>query len=143
MIKTKVILLSTMLAFAMGAAPAIASEQHNHGAGGAMTFPSASAGLKTIDELIAEAKAKIAKGDFEGLHESSEEFQSASKGLNSRLSDIPQANAERFKFNVEQIRSLGAQLEEAHESKNKAEADTVIKRLEGVRDRLKSLTVPS
>lgn len=132
------LLLLTAVALAM-ATPSFADEKHDHGGGKGMSFASVSAGIKTLDELIAEARGKIGKGDFEGLHETAEEVHGAADGLAARLTDISMENKERYKFNTEQLKSLGSQLEEAHEAKNKEEAEKVAKRLEGVRDRLKSL----
>ena len=129
---------SVALAF-FATSPSLADEKHDHGGGKGMSFASVSAGIKTLDELIAEARGKIGKGDFEGLHETAEEVHGAADGLAARLTDISMENKERYKFNTEQLKSLSSQLEEAHEAKNKDEAEKVAKRLEGVRDRLKAL----
>jgi hypothetical protein len=135
---SKNLLLVTVAAL-MLAGPSVADEKHDHGGEKGMSFASVSAGIKVLDELIAEARSKIGKGDFDGLHETAEEVHGAADGLAARLTDVSMENKERYKFNTEQLKSLSSQLEEAHEAKNKVEAEKVAKRLEGVRDRLKAL----
>jgi molybdenum-dependent DNA-binding transcriptional regulator ModE len=142
MTKTKLFGAAMSVVMWMASPIAMAQDEHDHDhdhGAKAMSFTSVSAGLKTLNDLIAEARAKVAKGDFEGLHETSEEVHGAADGLAARLTDISMENKERYKFNTEQLKSLSSQLEEAHEAKNKEDAEKVTKRLESVRDRLKSL----
>lgn len=126
------------LAVALITSVVFAAEEHNHDHK-TSSFQSVAVGLSALDSLISEVREKIGKGDFEGLHATSEELRGAAGGLEARLVDIAAANKERFKFNAEQLGTLASQLEEAHESKNKEEAEKVAKRLESVRDRLKAV----
>lgn len=123
----------------LSAAPLMAADEHKHDHK-ITTFESAAAGVKAVDGLIAEVRTKVAKGDFEGLHPTSEEVKSAAEALEGRLGDIAAENKDRFKFNANQLKSVANDLEEAHESKNKDEAEKAAKRMESIRDRLRTLT---
>lgn len=128
--------IAALIAATMILQPAFAAEEkHDH----KVSFDTVTAGLKAIDEYIVEIKDNIAAGDFEALHHVAEELHGASEGLGARLVEVAAANKERFKFNADQIRLLGDQLEAAHGAKDKAAIERVVKRLEGVRDRMIAL----
>lgn len=135
----------TVLAVAMGLgvpmalSPAHAADDHEHDHK-ITTVESVAAGVKLVDTLIAEIRTKTAKGDFEGLHPTAEEVRATAEALEGRLGDVEAAHKERFKFNTDQLKSVATDLEEAHESKNKDEAEKVAKRMESIRDRLRSLS---
>lgn len=128
-----------VFAFTLTASAAFAAEEHGHDHK-ITSFESVLAGVKTVDTLIAEVRTRVSKGDFEGLHATSEEVRAAAEGLEARLADVEAAHKERFKFNTDQLKGIATELEEAHESKSKDEAEKVAKRMESIRDRLRSLS---
>lgn len=133
------LIASISLMVGLSASPALAADDHKHDHK-ITSFESVGAGVKAVDSLIAEVRTKVSKGDFEGLHPTSEEVKSAAEALEARLGDVAAEHKERFKFNTDQLKSVATDLEEAHESKNKDEAEKVAKRMESIRDRLRSLS---
>lgn len=135
-IKAKVV--SALFAAAMLAvSPAIAAEdKHSHEA---KVFATVSAGLTALDQSITAAKTKAAAGDMEALHGISEDLHGIAEGLRKKMGDVAADAKDRYKFNVDQVDALHAQLEAAHESANKDDVARVIKRLEDVSGRLKTL----
>ena len=116
-------------------APLNAAEgKHEHKA---KVFASASTGLVALDAALALAKNKANAGDLKALGPISEDLHGIAEGLGMRLVDVSAENKERFKFNVSQVDALHAQLESAQGSKE--DANRVIKRLEDVTARLKTL----
>lgn len=136
--KLSLVATTFTLLLSLSATAVMAADEHKHDHK-ITSFESAAAGVKAIDGLITEVRAKAAKGDFEGLHPTSEEVKSAAEALEARMGDINADNKERFKFNTNQLKSVANDLEEAHESKNKDEAEKAAKRMESIRDRLRSL----
>jgi len=132
MIRRLVLALFAALALS---APAFADEDHAHKP---KEFASVAVGMTALNDAIAQAKASAA-GDMKVLPKVSEELKSIAGGLRLRLGDVGAANKERFQFNVDQVEAMHEQLEEAHEAKSKDDANRVIKRLEDVAGRLKSL----
>lgn len=128
--------LGLILGLSSGHVLAADDHKHDHKI---TSFESVAAGVKAVDSLIAEVRTMVSKGDFEGLHPTSEELKSAAEALEARLGDVAAEHKDRFKFNTDQLKSVATDLEEAHESKNKDEAEKVAKRMESIRDRLRSL----
>ncbi|MBL8279113.1 MAG: hypothetical protein JNL93_20630 [Pelomonas sp.] len=136
--KRTLILAATSFVLMTSVAPAKEGD-HQHDA---KVFASVAAGLSALEAAIADAKAKVAAGNFKALHETSEDLHSIVGGLKTRAGDVAAEAKERYSFNVDQVRNLHEQLEAAHESASKADAERVIKRLEDVTTRLKALTLP-
>lgn len=131
-------------AAALFTGPALGQDKHDHDHGGKHDHAhaktsSVAAGVKAIDAAIAETRAVVAKGDLEALHETSEEVAEVAEGLAARIGDVSAENRERFKFNTDQLKTLGTQLHDAHEAKDKDGVERVVKRMESVRDRIKTL----
>jgi hypothetical protein len=125
------------LFLAMSVSGAISAEgEHKHEA---KTFGTVAEGLAVLDAAVTTAKTKAAAGDFEALHDVSEDLHGIADGLKKRLTDVAAENRDRFKFNVDQVNALHEQLEAAHESKKAEDVNRVIKRLEDVAGRLKTL----
>jgi hypothetical protein len=113
-----------------------AAGEHKHET---RTFATVAAGLTALDAAVTEAKTKAAAGNFEALHDISEDLHGIADGLKKRLPDVAAENRDRFKFNVDQVNALHEQLEAAHESKKADDVNRVVKRLEDVASRLKTL----
>jgi hypothetical protein len=129
--------LCVLVFVGMQASLSFAAGEHKHEA---KTFATVAAGLTALDAAVVNAKTKAAAGDFEALHDISEDLHGIADGLKKRLPDVAAENRDRFKFNVDQVNALHEQLEAAHESKKAEDVNRVIKRLEDVAGRLKTLT---
>lgn len=127
-----------LVAALMCSQAAFSAGEHKHES---KSFTTVAAGLVALDSAITDAKSKSAAGDFEALHDISEDLHGIADGLKKRLSDVAAENRDRFKFNVDQVNALHEQLEAAHESKKADDVARVIKRLEDVSGRLKALAV--
>jgi hypothetical protein len=133
------ILLAAALALSAPAAASDEKHDHDHEA---KVFATAAEGIGALAAAIAEAKTKTAAGDMEALHEISEELHGIAEGLSKRAGDVKPENRERFAFNVKQVDTLHVQLEAAHEGKDKAAVERLVKRLEDIHGRLMALSAP-
>jgi len=115
-----------------------AEDEHKHEA---KEFASLSEGLGALESAVSLAKSKVAAGDLKALGKISEELKSTAGGLRKRTFEIANDGKDRFRFNVDQVEDLHEQLESAEKAASKAEAERVVKGLEDVMGRLKSLAV--
>jgi hypothetical protein len=129
--------LFAMVALAVAAAPVRAAEdEHDHAA---RTFAHARDGVAALAEALSDARAKVAAGRIEALHETAEALHGIGEGLKERTGDVAQANRQRFAFNADQVLNLHEQLEAAHDTGKADEVNRVLARLEAVHGRLAEL----
>lgn len=105
-----------------------AEETHDHAA---CSFAHAREGVAALGASLVDARAKVAAGRIDALHETAEEMHG--------IGDVGQANRQRFTFNADQVLTLHQQLEAAHESGKADEVNRVLTRLEAVHGRLMEL----